>query len=92
MRIIVDNITEQQALQVNGPIGEDIWRDVNHLEIGHNKASGNSTQFNYPITKDVFERVMARRSQSLVQLGIGLVLALVLGLVASWAFRQPNVS
>lgn len=59
--MIVDNITEEQALQINGPVGKDVWEKISHLEIRRNKASGNSTQVNYPITMEVFDRLMAAR-------------------------------
>jgi hypothetical protein len=92
-RIIVDNLTEEQALQINGPVGEDMWRKVSHLEIKRNKASGNSTQLNYPVNMEVFKQVMAARgagqeannTNSMMLAIIGLVLALVLGLAANWA-------
>lgn len=36
-RIVIHNITEEQALQINGPIGKKGWWEVSHLEIRNNK-------------------------------------------------------
>ncbi|KAH7357567.1 hypothetical protein BKA66DRAFT_538414 [Pyrenochaeta sp. MPI-SDFR-AT-0127] len=52
-RITINNFTEQQALQMNGPVGEKGWREVSHLEIRNNKANGRSIQINHGISEDV---------------------------------------
>jgi len=88
-RIVIDNMTEDQALQINGPIGVEGWREVSHLEIRDNKAAGNSIQLNHGTSMEVFGRVLAAQQNSqglshtrvLAQLGVGLVLVLVVGLV-----------
>jgi hypothetical protein len=49
-RIIVCNMTEEQALMFNAPIGKDVWEKVNRIVIKENTAQGQSTMFNYPIS------------------------------------------
>jgi len=61
-RIVIENLTEGQALQVNGPIGEKGWREVSHLEIRNNKAIGMSIQVNHAVSEEVFERMLAARA------------------------------
>jgi hypothetical protein len=88
-RIVIENMTEEQALQINGPIGEKGWREVSHLEIRNNRAAGNSIQLNHGTSMEIFERVLAAQQNSqglshtrvLAQLGIGLVLVVVVGLL-----------
>ena len=88
-RIVVNNMTEDQALQINGPIGVEGWREAIKLEIRNNKAAGNAIQLNHGIQMEVFERVLAAQQNSqglshtrvLAQLGVGLILVLVAGLV-----------
>ncbi|KAL9119463.1 MAG: hypothetical protein Q9187_003984 [Circinaria calcarea] len=61
-RIVIDNSTEEQALQINGPIGEKGWWEVSHLEIRRNKAIGRSIQVNHSMSMDAFERLLAVRA------------------------------
>jgi hypothetical protein len=60
-RIVVENLTIEQALQINGPIGEDGWMEASHLVIKQNKASGSSIQVNHAISKDDFQALLAAR-------------------------------
>ncbi|RAK72390.1 uncharacterized protein BO72DRAFT_463071 [Aspergillus fijiensis CBS 313.89] len=53
-RIIENNLTQQQALQINGPVGEDRWKSISRLVIRQNKATGTSTQVNYPVSASIF--------------------------------------
>ncbi|KAL8371662.1 hypothetical protein RB595_001453 [Gaeumannomyces hyphopodioides] len=48
-RVIRTNEAAGYALQVNTPIGVDLWKDVGSVTIEENKATGNATQWNYPI-------------------------------------------
>ena len=64
-RIVIDNSTQEQALQINGPIGEKGWWEVSHLEIRNNKAVGRSIQVNHGTSMDVFERLLAARATDL---------------------------
>jgi len=61
-RIVLNNITEDQALQINGPIGEKGWREVVQLEIKNNRAANKSIQVNHAISEEVFNQLMAARA------------------------------
>ncbi|OBS23232.1 hypothetical protein FPOA_03785 [Fusarium poae] len=61
-RIVIDNLTEDQALQINGPIGQDGWREVAHMEIRNNKASGNAMQINDSMSMEAFTQMLALRA------------------------------
>ncbi len=37
-RTIKNNITRHQAMQFNAPIGTDLWKDLDQLEIRDNQA------------------------------------------------------
>jgi len=58
-RIIENNLTNFQALQINGPVGEDIWKSISHLEVRNNKAGLNSAQVNYPVSRSIFFTLLA---------------------------------
>ncbi|RDW63467.1 hypothetical protein BP6252_11012 [Coleophoma cylindrospora] len=60
-RIIVDNLTEDQARMINGSIGEDVWKEVAHLEIRGNTAKGESEMFNYGMDSDTYDKIRAER-------------------------------
>ncbi|KAK4868925.1 hypothetical protein LT330_006534 [Penicillium expansum] len=64
-RIISNNLTRGQALQINGPIGRDEWTAISHLEIRNNEAESDSTQVNYPISGTQFASLLESRSQAL---------------------------
>lgn len=64
-RIVLNNITQGQALQINGPIGEEGWREVAKLEIRDNKAENKSIQVNHAISADVFAQLLAARNAGL---------------------------
>lgn len=61
-RIVRNNLTYNQALQVNAPIGTEGWREVNSLTIKDNVARDESTQINHAVGKDVFLALLARHS------------------------------
>jgi hypothetical protein len=58
-RTIVNNLTRVQALQINGPLGEDIWKSISRLEIRDNEAGPISTQVNYPVSLSTFYALLA---------------------------------
>ena len=60
-RIIIRNVTKEQAAMINAPIGKDIWTHISHLEIKDNKAEGDSIMINYATSPDVFFKVMQLR-------------------------------
>ncbi|CAG8077951.1 unnamed protein product [Penicillium olsonii] len=57
-RIIIGNLTRSQALQINGPVGEDEWKSISHLEIRDNQAGLASSQVNYPVSRTVFASLL----------------------------------
>jgi hypothetical protein len=66
-RIVINNITEGQALQINGPVGESGWKEVVQLEIRDNSAANKSIQVNHAISEDVFDRLLAARVAGLLE-------------------------
>lgn len=60
-RPVLENVTKEQALQTNGPVGEKGWREVSQLEIRSNTADGRSIQLNHGISTDAFDRLLATR-------------------------------
>ncbi|UPK99708.1 hypothetical protein LCI18_010643 [Fusarium solani-melongenae] len=53
-RIILNNVAKFQATQINAPLGEDIWANVDRLVVENNQANPLSTQINYPMTLGAF--------------------------------------
>jgi hypothetical protein len=76
-RIVVGNSTEAQALMINGAVGEDLWKDIDRLEIRGNNAGVSSTMVNHAISFEVLkwmmqyqgkrEREMERATAALLQ-------------------------
>ncbi|QDS67803.1 hypothetical protein FKW77_006937 [Venturia effusa] len=62
-RIILRNVTKEQAVMISAPIGEDIWTHISHLEIKDNRAEGNSLMVNYATTPEVFFKIMQLRNK-----------------------------
>ncbi|RAL64619.1 hypothetical protein DID88_001652 [Monilinia fructigena] len=60
-RIVLRNVTKEQAFQINGPIGERGWREVNQLEICDNEASGSSLQINHAVSEELFLQLLAQQ-------------------------------
>ena len=56
-----DNIATEHALQVNTPIGVDVWEDIGMLRVERNQASGYALQFNAPMSAETFCMAMAAR-------------------------------
>ncbi|KAF7928949.1 uncharacterized protein EAE97_009791 [Botrytis byssoidea] len=63
-RVVLKNVTRDQALQINGPIGEKGWREVSQLEIRDNEAAGNGLQVNHAISEDLFMQLLAHRDRN----------------------------
>lgn len=90
-RSVLRNVTKEQALQINGPIGEKGWMEVFQLEIRDNEATGNGIQVNHAISEDAFRQLLLQNHQNEANIGIsidpqvieGLVFGLVLAL-AVW--------
>ncbi|TGO69373.1 hypothetical protein BELL_0777g00010 [Botrytis elliptica] len=63
-RVVLKNVSRDQALQINGPIGEKGWREVSQLEIRDNEAAGNGLQVNHAISEDMFIQLLAHRDRN----------------------------
>jgi hypothetical protein len=51
-RVIRHNMAYDQAMMVNGPIGEDTWATTAHITVSDNLAKGKSVQVNHFISSD----------------------------------------
>ncbi len=61
-RIVRDNEASEFALQVNTPIGVDVWKGMGSVAIERNKAAGYASQWNYPIASvDTFLTALEMR-------------------------------
>jgi hypothetical protein len=49
-RIILRNMAKNQAMQINAPVGEDIWKSIDRIVIEDNIAEDEAVQINYPNT------------------------------------------
>jgi hypothetical protein len=49
-RIILYNMARNQALQINAPMGNDIWKTVHRIVIKNNTAEGDAVQINHTNT------------------------------------------
>ncbi|KAK4456219.1 hypothetical protein QBC34DRAFT_419955 [Podospora aff. communis PSN243] len=69
-RRVAENEASGDALQVNTPVGSDVWKGVGSVTIEKNKASGNATQWNYPIESvETFLATLDRRKPPSPQTG-----------------------
>lgn len=60
-RVVERNETQDQALQLNAPIGIGGFVEVDHLVIMDNKAVNRSIQVNHAVSQDNFDKIMAAR-------------------------------
>ncbi|KAK6608904.1 hypothetical protein H4I96_02835 [Botrytis cinerea] len=81
-RIVLKNVTREQALQINGPIGEKGWREVSQLEIRDNEAAGSGIQVNHAVSEDVFLKLLTHKSQNKSDGTLGPILQISAGLMA----------
>ncbi|KAK0623479.1 hypothetical protein B0T14DRAFT_494954 [Immersiella caudata] len=64
-RRVAENEASGDALQVNTAVGSDVWKGVGSVTIERNKATGNATQWNYPIESvETFLATLDRRKAS----------------------------
>ncbi|CCD50210.1 hypothetical protein BcDW1_9815 [Botrytis cinerea BcDW1] len=85
-RIVLKNVTREQALQINGPIGEKGWREVSQLEIRDNEAAGSGIQVNHAVSEDVFLKLLTHKSQNKSDGTLGPILQISAGLMALLVF------
>jgi hypothetical protein len=65
VRRVLMNQTLGDALQINGPIGEDLWKDASEVIIEKNEASDEAIQMNYAVPDDVFREILRVRQPAL---------------------------
>lgn len=59
--IVSENMTADQALQINGPVGMQEWYSASHLIQG-NKASAQSVQINGAMSPDAFAALLQAKA------------------------------
>lgn len=65
-RIILRNMALHQSCQINCPVGEDLWKDLEgRLEIKDNVAKDQAAQFNYAISLDAFKLAMEAHGKNI---------------------------
>ena len=60
-RIVLQNTTRDQALQINCAIGEDMWKDIDRVVIKRNRAGDKSMQVNYAMSLEVVLAVLKQQ-------------------------------
>lgn len=61
-RIVRGNEASEYALQINTPIGVDVWKDIGSVVVENNEAV-NASQFNYPIESVDVAAMEMRKAQ-----------------------------
>ncbi|KAF1922177.1 uncharacterized protein M421DRAFT_132562 [Didymella exigua CBS 183.55] len=62
-RIILSNMAKNQAIQINAPLGKDIWKNVDRIVIKNNIAEHDAVQINYNNTLEDTMALMTLRSK-----------------------------
>lgn len=62
-RIVLSNMAKDQAIQLNGPLGKDIWKDVDRVVIKNNIAEHDAVQINYINTLEDTMALMTLRNE-----------------------------
>lgn len=61
-RIVLNNMAENQALQLNAPVGRDMWKSLaGRIEIRDNVAKDDATQVNYATDLETLLKLMEAR-------------------------------
>lgn len=50
-----------QALQILGPVGKDLWADMSLVKTEGLVAKGNAIQMGYPTSMEVFDKILQAR-------------------------------
>ena len=64
-RIIMKNLTRNQALQINAALGEDIWKEMDRLVIKDNVAEHESIQVNHATSLEVFKFLLETQDKKI---------------------------
>jgi hypothetical protein len=62
-RIVLNNMARDQAIQINAPLGKDIWKNVDRTVIKNNTAENDAVQINYINTLEDTMALMTHRSE-----------------------------
>ncbi|RYP43937.1 hypothetical protein DL768_009568 [Monosporascus sp. mg162] len=62
-RIICNNLSSDQALHILGPVERDMWYDMAFIKIENNVAMGEAIMVSYPVTMEVFDKLLAARTR-----------------------------
>ncbi|KAH7327748.1 hypothetical protein B0I35DRAFT_403215 [Stachybotrys elegans] len=59
--LVQNNLTEDQAIQINGPIGGADWTEASRVRIESNKSVHGSIMVNHAMSMEAFQALLARR-------------------------------
>jgi hypothetical protein len=62
-RIVLNNMARDQAIQINAPLGKDIWKNVDRIVIKNNIAENDAVQINYINSLENMMAMMTHRSK-----------------------------
>jgi hypothetical protein len=62
-RIILRNMAKNQAMQINAPVGEDIWKSIDRIVIEDNIAEDEAVQINYPNTLEAMMTLLRLKNE-----------------------------
>lgn len=60
-RIITNCLAKDQSLQILGPVGVDIWKDVAFIKTEGLVSRDKAIQVGYAITMEVFDKIVSAR-------------------------------
>jgi hypothetical protein len=60
-RIICNCLAMDQALQILGPVGKDLWADMSLVKTEGLVAKGNAIQMGYAASMEVFDKLLQAR-------------------------------
>ncbi|KAF1979582.1 hypothetical protein BU23DRAFT_100983 [Bimuria novae-zelandiae CBS 107.79] len=64
-RVIKGNSARHQALQINASLGEDVWKEIDRLEIKDNIAEDHSIQVNHGMTLEVLSLLVGIQAKKM---------------------------
>jgi len=62
-RILCNCLARGQSIQILGPIGVDLWKEIAFIKIEGLVAMDEAIQFGYPVTMDVFKEGLDRQEK-----------------------------
>jgi hypothetical protein len=64
-RIILRNMAKNQAMQINAPVGTDIWKIIDRIVIEDNIAEDDAVQINYSNSLEVMMTLLKFNSETI---------------------------